>query len=121
MCEFRADQNAAIGHIEFSRDDTGWKRTKVGFQLRVHAAHPGRGDLGLAVWRLRFEQHLTDDVWRDTFDRRVSRDLPHYAAKFPHRGVVLHNPQVRIEPEDFLAQLPVEPAHDADDDDEHRD
>ena len=50
-------------------------------------------------------------------DSNEARNL----RKVSQRGLGVVNLEMRVETEDFVAQLAVEPAHDADDDDQHGD
>src|SRR6516164_4998330 len=100
--ELRAHQHAAVADVKFARDNAGRQRTEVRFESWVHAADPWRGDLGLAVWRLRFEKHRADDVRSDAFDGWIHRDPSHHAAKVSHRRAVLSDPQMGVETEDFV-------------------
>ena len=67
---------------------------------------------------MRLHEHLADDVGRDPFHIAVRGNDTHDLPVIGH-GDGAHDPHVGIEAEDFIAHLPIKPAHHADDDDEH--
>src|SRR6185437_13786135 len=67
-----------------------------------------------------FHQHFRAHERRDAYDVFIRRNDAHHLAIIAHRLVRNGNSKVRVEAENRVAQLLVEPAHDADDDDKHR-
>src|SRR5262249_1922300 len=116
---FTADEQTAVRDVKFAFDDSVGQDGDVGFQLRIDPAEPGAVHFRLAAaCRFGFDQHLFQDEGRYGPDILVRRNQPHEVAVIPYGFSGLNDFDVGIEPEDFVTQLLVEPAHDADDNDE---
>ena len=122
-----AHEQAASAQIKFALDNAARKIADLVLGLRVNAAQYGRVLQRRPVrFRLGFDQHRTKNKRGDAADIFVGGNQVHHPPVILHRSgparlVEREDFQVRVEAEDFFAQIVVEPAHDADDNDEHRD
>ncbi len=121
MGEIAAHHQRTPAQIEFSGNHALRQNTHIGRMGRVNAAHVRHANGRLrTVGRLGFQHHRPKHKRGNAAYVSTGGHDAHDPLVVVHGLADSKNFQVRVEAKDFIAQVVVKAAHDADNDDEHR-